>query len=73
MRAVSDCGVGGWVHGRADTSSDKVKTVEDVRRGTMGRIFRELRDLAGVTRGGLVLTTDTSMFLRCDELQPQCV
>ena len=30
-----------------------------------------LRDLAGVTRGGLVLTKDTSMFLRCDELQPQ--
>ena len=52
-------------------SGGEVKTVEDVRRGTMGRIFRELRDLAGVTRGGLVLTKDTSMFLRCDELQPQ--
>ena len=39
--------------------------------GTMKRVFRELRDLAGFGKAGLVLSKDVSMFVRCDEEQPQ--
>lgn len=55
-------------HYSSEQGAAEVATVSDVRRGTMGRIFRELR---GLNSGGLVLSKDTSMFLRCDELQPQ--
>ena len=55
-------------HYNSEQDTAEVVTISDVRRGTMGRIFRELR---GLNSGGLVLSKDTSMFLRCDELQPQ--
>ena len=55
----------------SDDSATAVEKSGDVKRGTMSRIFRELRDLAGLSASGLVLTEDASMFLRCDELQPQ--
>jgi baculoviral IAP repeat-containing protein 6 len=56
---------------KAKQNERKIDDAGCIQRGTMRRVFHELRDLAGFGNGGLVLSEHCSMFLRCDELFPQ--